>query len=253
MARLRGLPQPDPGWAWFLDVDGTLAELAPSPDLARVHEVMRARLEQLRVASGGAVAFVSGRPIAEVDELLGARHHVVAGLHGLERRDARGTLWRHEADSASLQRARDRIVSIVASQPELLLEDKGATIALHYRAAPALASFAHRVMREARQVAGEAFMVQRGKLVVELKPAGHDKGSAVETFMREPPFRGRCPVYVGDDATDEHAFMVVNAVGGHSVKVGRGASHARWRLPDVAAVREWLGQLAARRAERSAS
>ena len=236
----RSVPPPDPAWAWFLDVDGTLAELAPSPALARVDEEMRACVDRLRVASGGAVALVSGRPIAGVDAMLGASDLVVAGLHGLERRDADGVLWRTPIDADSLQGARDRIATIVATHPALLLEDKQTTIALHYRAAPSLASFAHRAMREARQVAGDGFTLQRGKYVVELKPTGQDKGTAVATILRERPFRGRVPVYLGDDATDEHAFAVVNALGGHSIKVGRGATRARWRLSSVAAVRAWL-------------
>jgi trehalose 6-phosphate phosphatase len=243
-ARASDLPAPDPAWAWFLDVDGTLAELAACPALARVDEVMRARLERLRAATGGAVALVSGRPIVDVDAMLGAGGHVVAGLHGLEGRDATGEHWRHALDPESLRSVRDRISAVVAGLPELLLEDKGSTIALHYRAAPALASFAHRTMREARRAAGEGFVLQRGKCVVELRPSGWDKGTAVETFMRQPPFRGRLPVYLGDDATDEHAFTVVNAMGGHSIKIGRGTTVARWRLPDVAAVREWLARIA---------
>ena len=241
--RASDLPAPDPAWAWFLDVDGTLAELTLSPALARVDDAMRARVEQLRAASGGAVAVVSGRPIADIDAMLGANGHAVAGLHGLEGRDATGGRWRHDADPESLRCVRDRLSAIVAEVPELLLEDKGSTIALHYRSAPALASFAHRTMREARRAVGEAFVLQRGKCVVELRPSGRDKGTAVETFMRVPPFRGRLPVYVGDDATDEHAFRVVNAMGGHSIKVGRGTSVARWRLPDVPAVGEWLARI----------
>jgi trehalose 6-phosphate phosphatase len=231
---------PEPTWAWFLDVDGTIAELAPSPAEARVDAGIRDVLERLRAASGGAIALVSGRPIADVDAMLGESDHVVAGLHGLERRDVEGRLWRKQIDTESLQRARERITAIVAGHPGLLLEDKVMTIALHYRAAPSLASFAHRAMREARQVAGGGFALQRGKYVVELKPEGEDKGTAVAAFMREQPFRGRVPVYLGDDATDEHAFDVVRAMGGHTIKVGRGASHARWRLFDVAAVRAWL-------------
>jgi trehalose 6-phosphate phosphatase len=237
------LPAPDPAWAWFVDVDGTIAELAPTPSEALVDASMRHSVERLRVASGGALALVSGRPIAQVDAMLGVAHHVVAGAHGLERRDANGGLWRHPVDAGSLRRAREHVASVAAAHPSLLLEDKRTSIALHYRAAPALAAFAHRAMREARELAGEAFALQRGKCVVELKPAGEDKGTAVAMLMREPPFHGRVPVYLGDDATDEHAFATVNAMGGHSIKVGRGASRARWRLFDVAAVREWLARL----------
>jgi trehalose 6-phosphate phosphatase len=87
--------------------------------------------------------------------------------------------------------------------------------------------------------------VQTGKRVVELKPAGKDKGVAVGEYMREAPFRGRCPVFIGDDLTDEYGFAMVNRLGGHSIKVGRGRTVARWRLRDVAAVRAWLGSMAA--------
>jgi trehalose 6-phosphate phosphatase len=242
-ARAARLPPPDPSWAWFLDVDGTLSELAPSPAEACLDDVMLERVARLRAASGGAVAFVSGRPIADVDAMLGAGDHIVAGSHGLERRDADGAIWRHDIDADALRRARDCIAVVAAEHPALLLEDKGVSIALHYRAAPALAAIAHRTMGDARQAAGEALVLQHGKCVVELKPAGQNKGSAVDAFMRQPPFRGRLPVYLGDDATDEHAFAVVNVLGGHSIKVGRGTSRARWRLPDVAAVRDWLGRL----------
>jgi trehalose 6-phosphate phosphatase len=82
--------------------------------------------------------------------------------------------------------------------------------------------------------------VQGGKMVVELKPAGCDKGKAIEQFMREPPYAGRIPVFLGDDVTDEYGFRVINRLGGHSVKVGEGSSNARWRLENPAAARAWL-------------
>jgi trehalose 6-phosphate phosphatase len=233
-------PAPDAEWAFFLDLDGTLAELAPSPGEAlMVPEVQRA-VVALHAACGGALALVSGRPIAEVDAMLGTDALPVAGQHGLERRDATGAVRRHAPNPEPMRAMRTRLADVVARHRGLLLEDKGMTLALHYRAAPALASLAHRTMRELQQAAGANFDLQRGKRVVELKPADHDKGTAVTEFMSELPFRDRLPVYVGDDATDEHAFRVVNAMGGHSIKVGTGASAARWRVSDVAAVREWV-------------
>jgi trehalose 6-phosphate phosphatase len=237
------VPAPDPGWAFFLDVDGTLAELAPSPAEAHVADALRHAVTALHAATGGALALVSGRPIADGDAMIGTACLPVAGLHGLERRDAGGVVRRDTSSAEPMHRARRRIASLVERHGGLLLEDKGLTLALHYRAAPALASFAHRTMREIQAEAGAGYCIQHGKRVVELRPAGRDKGTAVSDFMGEAPFRGRLPVYVGDDATDEHAFQVVNAMGGHSIKVGAGASEARWRLPDVAAVLAWLARV----------
>jgi trehalose 6-phosphate phosphatase len=124
----------------------------------------------------------------------------------------------------------------------LLLENKELSLALHYRRAPRLAAYAHRLARSLLPSLGHTFCLQRGKYVVEIRPAGKDKGAAVLEFMREPPFRGRTAVFVGDDLTDELGFRTVNRLGGHAVKVGRGATAARWRLRDVRAVREWLAE-----------
>jgi trehalose 6-phosphate phosphatase len=113
-------------------------------------------------------------------------------------------------------------------------------VALHYRLAPQLADQAHAVVREAAGRVGGGMEVQDGKMVAELKPAGRDKGVAIHEFMHEAPFAGRVPVYFGDDITDEDGFRAVNALGGHSVKVGEGPSAARWRVRDPSAVRAWL-------------
>ncbi|MEO7713547.1 MAG: trehalose-phosphatase [Gemmatimonadaceae bacterium] len=237
-----GPPAPSAAWAYFFDVDGTLADLAPTPAEVRVEAGTIARLLRLYRASEGAVALVSGRSIADVDSIFHLPTLPVAGQHGLERRDALGTVRQFEPDGQALDRARDTLSAVVKRHPELLLEDKGLTLALHYRGAPLLASFAHRTMTALCVALGSGFTVQRGKRVVELKPAGTDKGSAVLAFMRENPFRRRTAVYVGDDATDEHAFAVVNGLGGYSVKVGIGATTARWRLGSVAAVQTWMEQ-----------
>ena len=114
------------------------------------------------------------------------------------------------------------------------------SLALHYRSVPTLASFAHRTVRRVHATMGPEYAVLTGQRIIELKPSGKDKGEAVREFMEEKPFRGRTPVFVGDDLTDEHGFGVVNALGGHSIKVGSGRTAARWRLADVIAVRSWL-------------
>jgi trehalose 6-phosphate phosphatase len=132
------------------------------------------------------------------------------------------------------------LLDAVAKHPGLIAEYKGMSIALHYRHSPALASYAHRLMRKLKQRYVPDFMIQKGKRVVELKPAGTDKGVAIAEIMSEPPFAGRTPVFVGDDATDELGFKVVNRMGGHSIKIGSGRTNAKWRLKNVRSLREWL-------------
>ena len=118
-------------------------------------------------------------------------------------------------------------------------DNKGLTLALHYRQAPALAAWLHRQL--AAWIAEvDDLQLQKGKRVLEIKPAGFDKGSAIAEFMAEAPFQNRVPVFIGDDVTDEHGFARVNLLGGHSIKVGAGRTAARYRLTDVAAVRGWL-------------
>ncbi len=234
------IPAPSSSWAYFFDIDGTLVDIAPSPSEIVLERALQACVRELYDATGGALALISGRSISDVDSIFGDAHLPVAGQHGLERRSSARKITRHDMASEKLDFARARIAEAIATHPELLLEDKGLTLALHYRSAPSLASFAHRTMRGILAAMGADFALQSGKRVVELKPSGKDKGDAVRDFMREEPFRGRTPVFVGDDVTDEHGFVVVNSMGGHSIKVGGGTSAARWRLADVRAVQSWL-------------
>lgn len=234
------LPPADPAWAFFLDIDGTLVELAPAPSLVQLSPAMDDAVRRMHRAAGGALALVSGRAIADMDSIFVGAPLPAAGQHGLERRNGTGVLSRLAVKAAGLQGARQLLSELVARYPALLLEDKGLSIALHYRGAPPLGPLVHRAMNEALSKAGRGYALQPGKLVVELKAAGATKGAAVRAFMREEPFRGRQPVFVGDDATDEDGFAAVNALRGVTVKVGRGATAARWRLPDVAAVEAWL-------------
>ncbi|HEY6091308.1 MAG TPA: trehalose-phosphatase [Gemmatimonadales bacterium] len=243
MSRRRSPPPPPPRreWAYFFDLDGTLIDFADTPRGVRVGEDIRLLLERLYRATGGAVALMSGRPISELDHLFPHVRMPAAGQHGLERRTARGTIRRHRVPAGPIERARRRIAAAADGKKGLLLEDKGMSFALHYRRAPRLAGYAHRLARSVLPLLGERrFCIQRGKYVVELRPSGKDKGVGVREFLRERPFRGRIPVFVGDDATDELGFRAVNRLGGHSIKVGPGPSSAGWRLANVRAVREWL-------------
>ncbi|MFI5245009.1 MAG: trehalose-phosphatase [Gemmatimonadales bacterium] len=231
--------------AYFLDIDGTLIDFRDSPASVSTVAAQRHALARLRRRAGGALAIVTGRSIADVDRIFHGTQVAVAGQHGSERRTARGRYSRIVTGHESLVHVRDHLAEVVTRHPGLLLEDKGASLALHYRRMPSLAGYAHRLVRAQLATVGDAFCVQVGKRVVELKPAGRDKGMAVFSFMREPPFRGRRPVFVGDDATDEFAFEMVNALGGVSVKVGAGATAASVRLAGVAAVWKWLERFGA--------
>lgn len=234
------LPPASLDWTYFLDVDGTLIDLAATPDAAHVDAALLQLMARLHQASGGAVALVSGRALSDLDQRLGALRLPLAGQHGLERRDAAGRLWIHAAPPAAKHGIKAALAPVLQQHPGLLLEDKGLTLALHYRQAPQLAEFVQRLMAQLATDAGAGLEVQHGKCVAELKPAGIDKGTAVTEYLSESPFKGRRPVFIGDDLNDEHGFAVVNQAGGLSIKVGEGESCARFRLPDVAAVRRWL-------------
>jgi len=227
-------------WAFFLDLDGTLLEIEDTPDAVGIGPDEKVLVEKLVAGAGGAVAVISGRALARIDQILAPLVLPAAGQHGAERRDAKGVRHRHRFPANVLRPVAVGIRSFAAQHQGLVFEDKGASVALHYRKAPQLARAAQAAMRDAAGPLGEAVEVQDGKMVVELKPAGCDKGKAIAQFMQEAPFAGRQPVFIGDDVTDEYGFRVVNAMGGHSIKVGEGPSVARWRLENPASTRAWL-------------
>jgi len=239
----RGLPPtPCVACAFFLDVDGTLIDIADTPDAVQVDTALLDLIARLHLASGGAVALVSGRSISGLEQHLGMLRLPLAGQHGLERRDTAGRLWIHAAPPAAKCAIKEALAPVLARHPGLLLEDKGLTLALHYRLAPHLAAYVQRLMARLADAAGAGLEVQHGKRVAEIKPSGIDKGTAVAEYLAEAPFRGRRPVFIGDDLNDEHGFAEVNKLDGISIKVGKGASCARFRLRDVAAVRSWLAE-----------
>ena len=233
-------------WAFLLDVDGTLLEIAADPRAVRVGPELRALLERLLCATQGAVALISGRSVADVDRLFLPLGLPVAGQHGIERRSADGTLHLQAAPVAHLARAAAELVQFAGAHAGLLFENKGMTLALHYRKAPALRELAARKMRRLAKELGDGLELQAGKFVYELKPSGIGKDAAIAEFMAEPPFAGRVPVFIGDDLTDEHGFDLVNRIGGHSVKVGSGETGARWRTAGPTSVRRWLQRYASR-------
>jgi trehalose 6-phosphate phosphatase len=227
--------------ALFLDFDGTLVDLAPRPDAVRVEALVPPTLQQLARALDGALAIVSGRPVAEIDHHLQPLSLCAAGVHGVEFRGADGRLQRLAVPD--LEHVRARLQALVQQHPGLRLESKPGAIALHYRQAPALETLCRDTMQRV-QAALTGMSLLHGKMVLELKPAGASKGEALRRFLDELPFRGRRPWFFGDDVTDESGFEVVQALGGVAVKVGAGASVAAHHLPDPAAVRDWLTRTA---------
>jgi trehalose 6-phosphate phosphatase len=228
--------------ALFLDIDGTLLDLAPTPDRVRVDARIAALLPALARRLGGAVALITGRTLEDAGRLFPELSLPVAGQHGLERRAADGSIHLHDAPSSGLRSLYPQLARFAARHEGLWLEDKGTTLALHYRLAPLLASHVHQTLKTQLAAAGvgRGLRLQPGKGVLEIKPDGRDKGTAILEYMAEPPFAGRFPVFVGDDQTDEYGFAAVLRVGGWAVKVGPGRTRAQFRLPNVGAVRSWL-------------
>ena len=223
--------------ALYLDFDGTLAAFAPHPDGVTVDESLPALLSGLRERLGGAVALITGRSLASLDALMAPDRFPGAGLHGLELRlRAESTARADEPEAANVlvQELRERF----SDDPRIVIEDKGATVALHYRRARSRAEECIAAMRELAEENG--LQVITGHAVVEARPRGTDKGGALRALAAHPPFAGRQPVFAGDDVTDEDGFRVAAELGGFGVKVGRGPSIARYRIAKVDGVFEWL-------------
>lgn len=222
----------------FLDLDGTLAALESAPavvgPMPRRSALLRRAVDRL----DGRLAIVSGRNVAEVDRILDGAVTPVAGLHGLERRSANGDMTATPLHPA-LMAAKTELEALAWSTPGLEVEDKGLSLALHFRRAPHARTAARALVSDLARRTGMVF--QAGDCVAELRPAGPDKGEAVLAFLREPPFVGSVPVFVGDDLTDEDGFRAVQAAGGVGVLVGAPrATLATFGLSGVPAVLDWL-------------
>lgn len=229
-------PWPAAG-ACFFDFDGTLADIAPRPESVQVDPRVPPALQALQARCGGALAVLSGRPVAQIDHHLQPAVLPAAGQHGAERRRADGR-WQR-IPPPPLAPVLPPLQALVQADPALVLEVKTRALALHYRDAPARAADCRAAMTAA-QAGVPGTVLLEGKMVIELKSADADKGRALLAFMAEPPFAGRQPWFFGDDVTDEAGFEAVQRLGGVAVKVGEGDSVARWRLAGPQAVRDWL-------------
>lgn len=238
------LPSPEQ-WALFLDVDGTIVDIAERPDAVVIDPALTHLLLALRQRLGGALALISGRPIAVLDDLLAPARLDAAGLHGLE--------WRHNgflhrlpaAMTSPLRKSVDRLRRAATAWDGIIIEDKGATVAVHYRLAPGRQSDVRQLVDAELRELGPTFRLQAGKAVFEIVPKAAGKERAIAHFLGLAPYRDRYPVFAGDDETDEGALALVNEVGGLSVHVGEHKpSIARIRMMSPRVMRGWLAGLA---------
>jgi trehalose 6-phosphate phosphatase len=237
-------PPLTPDVALFLDFDGTLVDIAPTPNAVKVAPGLDELMAQVAWHLNGAVAVITGRPIETVDKHLKGAVRAVAGIHGAERRTALGHIIQVEIPASVLDDAREDLSSFCRSHPGVRAEDKGISIALHYRAVPALGPECRRAIDECAAASHGHLERLDGNMVVELKPAAVKKAGAMSAYMNEPPFAGRRPVFVGDDLTDESAFVAVSQTNGYGVIIGaRTPTAATSRLPSVAALHAWLTTL----------
>lgn len=229
------------GLALFLDVDGTLLEIAATPDRVRVPASLRNTLQLACTRENGAFALLSGRSLSDLDELFRPWRFCASGKHGLEVRLPCGEIVRPSLDGRALDTARHGLGILQRDNPGLLLEDKGVALAMHFRRAPRLEGVVQATMQAIATQLGGNFTLQAGKCVLELIPRSCDVRSAIELLMRQPEFAGRTPVFVGDDPTDEVGFDAVNQMGGYSIRVGNLAqTAARHRFSSVSTVVAWL-------------
>lgn len=208
----------------------------------RIEPALAALLERASEVLSGALAIVSGRSLADLDRLFAPRRGPAAGLHGLERRDAQGTTHQTARGRPELAIARAMLEAIGGQHPGLLVEDKGASVAVHFRQVPQLERDLTWLLEQLARDLGPDFMLLPGACVLELKVRGPTKADAINAFLAEPPFAGRVPVFAGDDLTDLDGFTAVERAGGLSISVGDRV-RGRLRLSSPATLRSFLSDL----------
>jgi len=228
--------------ALFLDIDGTLLDLARTPDRVKVPRELARALEKLSHQLSGALAFVSGRSLESVDRLFAPFRPAAIGAHGGEIRGLDGMVSRSQPLPDSV---RDVFVGLAGNIPGLLLEDKKCALALHYRLAPeAQPVLATAMEKHAALFAAEKIHILHGKAVIEARPAGVDKGTAVTALARQNPFAGRAILFGGDDTTDLDVFRILPQLGGRGFSVGKRLPGAEHVFESPRAVRQWLSKTA---------
>lgn len=227
-------------WALFLDFDGTLVDIVERPDAVAADPALPPLLDALSMVLGGALAVVSGRPVAFLDEKLAPFRGDAAGLHGIERRVAGVLHPCRPEEHPGLRRGVGTLQSLFARSEGVIIEDKGCSVAVHWRLVPEREEDVVDAVVALGRDLGSGYRIQYGKAVAELLPAASGKGPVIERFLQDPPYRGRRPLFIGDDLTDENGFAVVNRLGGLAIRIGEGETIARYRLSSPTALRQEL-------------
>jgi trehalose 6-phosphate phosphatase len=228
--------------AFFLDCDGTLAAIMDQPDAAAVEPEIVNCVRVLHEATSGALALVSGRSIVQLDHMLSPLILPAAGVHGVERRNGAGQIFRPHFDVKAVLAIARELDAFAAQHDGLISEVKSASVAIHYRMRPEMEADALRLMAEIASRYPD-FRLLRGKMVAELSASHRTKGDAILDFMNEAPFSGRLPVFVGDDVTDEDGFAAITRFTGIGIKIGAGTTSATHRVGTINDFHEWLRQL----------
>jgi trehalose 6-phosphate phosphatase len=223
--------------ALLLDLDGTLIDIAPTPGSVVVPPDLADNLRALRRLCGDALAIVSGRPIAQIDALLGDAPYAVAGEHGAAIRHAPGLPITYPDLPSAPQSWIESAKALAARHPGATIEPKRHGFVLHYRAVPAMGDMFRLALNTLLAEGPHDFVLLPAKMAWEIRPAGIDKGRAVAALMASPPFAGRRPVFIGDDVTDEDGMAEAERLGGAGLLVGRD-------FADAADVRAWVGSKA---------
>lgn len=229
--------------AIFLDFDGTLADIVEHPDDVHLPQETADALTRIGRATSGALAIVTGRPIAQIDTFLDPLVLPVAGVHGMSRRGFDGTVHSTQHNAALFAEAQARLTGLQLALADTMVEIKPGSIALHYRRRPDLSETIAETVHDAVGDL-EGLDILHGKMVVEVKAGHAHKGDAIRAFMAEVPFAGRIPLFAGDDVTDEFGFAAVREFGGVTIKIGPGETAAAWRADDPDGMRGWLKDLA---------
>jgi trehalose 6-phosphate phosphatase len=231
--------------AILLDVDGTIVDVAATPQGVVVPEPLLQTLATLHTRTGGALALVSGRLVENLDQLFAPLALPCIGGHGVElRSSARAPL--HTSAVKLSPTIKNQVVAAAAVDPRIIIEDKGSSLAVHFRLAPDRAE----LMKNEIATIVDRARIERlemlcGKAVIEIKPRAFNKGTAVRELMRIPPFADRTPMFVGDDVTDESVFAILPELGGLGYSVGREIDGVRGVFGGPQDVRDWLADLAA--------
>jgi len=221
--------------AVFLDIDGTLLDIAPKPDAVVVPEGLNAVLERLRARLGGALAVISGRPLDQIDQFF-PLNLAAAAEHGAIMRDAQGRLQNLVARPAAFDTWYETLKRETKDVPGVAIEVKTVSLVIHYRQAPQMQERLHELARNLIENSGPDVALLPAHMAYELRPKGFGKGDALAAFMQMPPFAGRKPVFIGDDTTDEPAIALANEMGGLGLHVARDFNGS----PED--VRRWLGK-----------